>query len=440
MMNSNIFSPLLSDVDMASIFSDEQFIRNILHIEATLANVQATLGIIPAHTAQHIAQATKDLHVDIQRLQSGVDKSGIPIIDLVQQLREAVDAASSSYIHWGATSQDIMDTALVLQIRSALEHIEKQTEHLIHNLAQLADQHRATLMVGRTHSQQALPISFGLKVAGWLAPLLRQRQRLKQLKPRLLVVQLGGAVGTLASMENKGLQVRQALAHELKLSVPLMTWHTQRDILAEFANWLSLLTGSMAKMAQDIILLAQSEIAELRESDDPTRGGSSTMPQKGNPIISEVIIAAARTNAVLLSAMHQALIQEHERATGGWQIEWLNLPQMVILTAAALSKAVFLSEHLVVDRARMQLNVAASNGLILAEALDLALAPHIGRVEAKKVIKESSQTVIQKNRHLVDVVREKVNAPIDWDALKDEARYLGQANSFIDRVLNEAQK
>jgi 3-carboxy-cis,cis-muconate cycloisomerase len=412
----------------------------MLYVETTLANVQAALGMIPANAAQHIKQGAAKLHVDTQRLQIGTDKSGVPIIDLVQQLREAVDPESASYVHWGATSQDIMDTALVLQIRTALEHIEKQTERLIHNLAQLADQHRTTLMAGRTHSQQALPISFGLKVAGWLAPLLRQRQRLAQLKPRLLVVQLGGAVGTLASMESKGLQIQQALARELDLGMPLMTWHTQRDTLVEFADWLSLLTGSMAKMAQDIILLAQSEIAELRESDDPTRGGSSTMPQKGNPIISEVIIAAARTNAALLSAMHQALIQEHERATGGWQIEWLNLPQMAILTAAALNKAIFLSEHLVVDRAKMQSNVAASNGLILAEALDLALAPHIGRVEAKRVIKDASQIAIRENRHLVDVVRAKINAPVDWDALRNEAGYMGLANSFIDRVLDEARK
>jgi 3-carboxy-cis,cis-muconate cycloisomerase len=440
MMKLNTFTSSNNDADMAAVFSDEQFIKYMLQVEIALANVQTTLKIIPAEASQHIAQGAAKLQVDMQRLQTGIDTSGVPIIDLVQQLREAVVSESASYVHWGATSQDIMDTALVLQIRTALERLEKQMTDLIHNLAQLADQHRKTLMAGRTHSQQALPISFGLKIATWLTPLLRQQQRLDQMRPRLLVVQLGGAVGTLASMGDEGLHVQQALAKELGLGVPLMTWHTQRDTLTEFAGWLSLLTGSLAKMAQDIILLAQSEIAELRESNDPRRGGSSTMPQKGNPVISEVIIAAARTNAALLSAMHQALIQEHERATGGWQIEWLSLPQMVILTATALNKATFLSEHLVVDQAKMRANVAASNGLMLAEALDLALAPHIGRVAAKRLIKEASTISIQENRHLVDVVRDKVDAPIDWDILRDEIAYLGVADNFIDRVLNEVRK
>lgn len=185
--------------------------------------------------------------------------------------------------------------------------------------------------------------------------------------------------------------------------------------------------------------MAQSEIAELRESDDPTRGGSSTMPQKGNPILSEAIIAAARTNAALLSAMHQALIQEHERATGSWQIEWLNLPQMVILTTAALNKAIFLSENLVVNAEKMRENVAASNGLMLAEALNLALAPHIGRDEAKQQIKAAGELAVSQKRHLVDVVREQSNAPLDWDALRDEGAYLGVSDQFIDRVLHEVE-
>ena len=200
-------------------------------------------------------------------------------------------------------------------------------------------------MAGRTHSQQALPITFGFKVAGWLAPLLRHRERLAELRPRVLVVQFGGAVGTLAALGASGPQVQEALASELGLNLPPIPWHTQRDTMAELAGWLSMLNGSLAKMAQDVILLAQSEVSELSESGDSTRGGSSTMPQKNNPITSELIITAARTNASLLASMHQAQVQEHERGTHGWQMEWLVLPQMFTLTAAALNKTLLLSQN-----------------------------------------------------------------------------------------------
>ena len=440
MTRSALLDPLFSDPAIAAIFSDEHFIADMLRVEVALAKVQAALGVIPGDSAEAIAQRASTLQVDMQRLQTGIDNSGVPTIDLIQQLREQVGGEAAAYVHWGATTQDIMDTALVLQIRAALEHVESHLRQLITSLAGLADQHRGTLMAGRTHSQQALPITFGFKVAGWLAPLLRDMQRLNEMKPRLLVVQLGGAVGTLASLEDDGPRVQAALADELGLHVPLLPWHTQRDTLAELAGWCSLLTGSLAKMAQDVILMAQSEVAELHESDDPARGGSSTMPQKSNPIISEVIIAAARTNAALLSSMHQALIQEHERATGGWQMEWLALPQMIILTGAALNKAAFLGDNLVVDAAQMRRNVKASNGLMLAEALNLALAPIMGRSEAKQMIKAACSTALEQKRHLVDVVREQTDAELDWDSLRDEAHYLGASDTFIDRVLQEAER
>jgi 3-carboxy-cis,cis-muconate cycloisomerase len=236
------------------------------------------------------------------------------------------------------------------------------------------------------------------------------------------------------------MRVQEALAAELNLAVPLMPWHTQRDNLVELAGWLSLVTGSLAKMAQDIILMAQTEVGELRETADTSRGGSSTMPQKSNPIISELIIAAARTNASLLSAMHHALIQEHERATHGWQVEWLNLPQMVALSAGALNRAMFLSEHLMVDEARMRENVRASNGWMMAEALSLALAPAIGRAQARKLIEDACRVALEENRHLVDVVHSTIDVPLDWETLKDETAYFGSSDAFIDRVLHEAAK
>lgn len=439
-IDSPLFSPLFSDPDIAAIFSDEQFIRHSLEVEAALARVQARLGVIPADAAEKIASSAAGLRVNFERLREGTEKDGFPIIELLRQLREQVGGEAAGYAHWGATTQDIMDTSLVLQMRAALTVIENVLQRLIKALARLADQHRHTLMAGRTHSQHALPIPFGFKVAGWLAPLLRDRQRLAEIKPRLLVVQFGGAVGTLASLGQNGLAVQEALAAELGLSILAMAWHTQRDNLAEIAGWLSLVSGSLAKMAQDIILLAQSEVDEVRESEDRSRGGSSTMPQKSNPIVSELIVTAARANASLLSAMHHALVQEHERGTHGWQVEWLTLTQMFALTAAALNKALFLSEHLVVNEARMRENVTASNGLMLAEALTFALSPIVGRAQAKQLIEEACQVVLHEKRHLVDAVREKTGAPLDWDALRDEAAYLGSAGAFIDRVLREAEE
>lgn len=435
--DSKIYGPLFSDVDIAAIFTDERFVGYLLEVETALATVQGRLGVIPAEAAAAIIEGAETLHVDFEALQAGTEKAGLPIIDLLRQLRAQVGGEAASFVHWGATTQDIMDTALVLQIRAALELIEPQLAAVIKNLAHLADRYRHTLMAGRTHSQQALPLPFGLKVATWLAPLLRHRQRLAELKPRLLVVQFGGAAGTLASLGPAGLAVQEALATELGLGLLPTPWHTQRDGLAEVANWLSLVSGSLAKMGQDIILLAQTEVGEVRESNDLSRGGSSTMPQKSNPIISELIIASARTNASLLASMHHALIQEHERATHSWQVEWLNLPQMFGLTSAALAKTRFLSDNLAVNEVQMRENVAASNGLMLAEAVSFALAEHMPRTEAKALVTAAVQIVLAEGRHLVDVVRKNSEAPLDWEVLKDETAYFGVAEAFIERVLGE---
>ncbi len=439
--NSSLFSPLFSDVEVAEQFSDSQFVREMLDVESALATVQGRLGVISAEAAEQIVEASARLDVDFDRLQNGVEQSGVPVIELVRQLREQAGRPAADYIHWGATSQDIIDTARVLQIRSALAILESRLRSIIRELARLADQHRHTLMAGRTHSQQAEPITFGFKVAGWLMPLLRHRERLAEMYPRILVVQFGGAVGTLASLGESGLKVEEALASELGLNVPALPWHTQRDTLTELAGWLSMVSGSLAKMAQDIILLAQSEVGEVCESGDTSRGGSSSMPQKNNPILSELIITAARTNASLLASMHQAQIQEHERGTHGWQMEWLVLPQMFNLTAASLSKAILLSRYLVVDELRMRKNVAASNGLMLAEAASYALSKtSMSKANANRLVREASQVVKQKGHHLIDVIREKTDAPVDWDVLRDESLYLGSTDVFIDRVLETAGK
>jgi 3-carboxy-cis,cis-muconate cycloisomerase len=435
--DSRVFAPLFNSAAMAEIFSDDHFVRCLLEVEGSLARVQGQLGVIPVEAAEQIAFQAGTLAVDFDQLRSGTERAGFPVIELVRQLRAHVGNDTADYVHWGTTTQDVMDTALVIQIRAAIAILETELKTLIQSLARLADQYRHTLMAGRTHSQHALPIPFGLKVSGWLAPLIRQCERLSQLKPRVLVLQFGGAAGTLAALGEGGIPVRNALSAELKLGTPLMPWHTQRDALAELANWMSLLTGSLAKMAQDVILLAQSETAEAREGSDVARGSSSAMPQKSNPVVSEFVLVAHRTNASLLSSMHQALPQEHERGTYG-QMEWLALPQMFALTGSALEKAIWLGKNIVVDADRMRANVAASKGLLLAEAVSYALAPHIGLAAAKKTVSEAARQAAADGRHLFDIIREQSQVPLDWESLREEANYLGASETFIDAVIQSA--
>jgi 3-carboxy-cis,cis-muconate cycloisomerase len=364
---------------------------------------------------------------------------------LVEELRKQVGAEAAPFVHWGATTQDIMDTACVLQIRSATELFKSRITEIVRDLAGLADRHRNSVLAGRTHGQQALPITFGMKIAAWIAPLLRHLQRLEEMLPRLMVVQFGGAAGTLAALGEKGLAVVQALAEELRLGTPLMPWHAQRDSLVEFAGWLSLVTGSLGKMAQDVILLAQTEVGEVGESAEQGRGGSSTMPQKSNPITSELIIAAARTNASLLSAMHNAQIQEQERGTHGWQMEWLALPQMVLLTGGALKHALYLASHLQVEGKAMMENIARGNDVVLAEAAVFALARIMPKGWAEALVRKACGVAVNETKPLIDVVQvlsegQITHGSIDWKSLAQPEQYLGASNEILDRVLETARR
>jgi 3-carboxy-cis,cis-muconate cycloisomerase len=434
-----VLESVFADEDLAAVFSEARYVREMVAVEAALSTVEARLGVIPAESGARIVAASATFRPDLDAIRARLAHDGVPVIELVRQLREHVGGPAADDVHFGATTQDIMDTALVLQMRAALAAVERTLDRVVDNLAAMARRYRASVMPGRTRSQQAVPIPFGLKVAGWLAPLLRHRKRLAEMRTRVLVVQLGGAAGTLEPLAARGVAVAEALAAQLDLAAPPMPWHTQRDALAEVAGWLSMMSGSLAKMAQDIILLAQTEIGEVRESAEEGRGGSSTMPQKVNPVTSEQIVAAARINAALLGAMHQAMIQEHERATSGWQIEWGTLPRMFELTASALRKAEYLSTHLAVDEARMRHNVSAANGLMLAEAISFALATTMSRKAAKVLVTAACRTAQEENRHLVDVLRSQTDAALEWDRLKDETAHFGSAQAFIDRVLADAR-
>ncbi len=440
-LDSAVFGPLFSAEEISFLLGDEAYVRALVQVESALARAQGKLGIIPAAAAENIAKVTAD-KIDISALAKGTARSGFPIIALVQELRKQVGADAAPFVHWGATTQDIMDTACVLQIRGVIHIYRRVILEIVRYLSALAERHRSTVLAGRTHGQQALPVSFGLKAAGWLMPLIRHLDRLDELSPRLLVLQFGGAAGTLAALGDKGLAVVEALSEDLELAAPVMPWHVQRDSFAEFAGWLSLVTGSLGKMAQDIILLAQTEIGEVAESAEEGRGGSSTMPQKSNPITSELIVAAARTNASLVSAMHQAQIQEHERATHGWQVEWLVLPQMMLLTGGALKHARDLAQNLQVDAAAMRDNIKRANDVILAEAAVFSLARCMPRAEAEELVKKACGIAASQARPLLQVARELAAGKaggVDWAALQNPANYLGQADKMIDRVLQRAK-
>lgn len=424
------------------LFSDDETIRRWVEVESTLAQVQGKLGMIPADASNAISRALPTFQPDVEALKGAMAHSGVPIAALVQQLRTHVDSyqhavSAGEFVHFGATTQDILDTVLVLQLRESVTLLRPLLDQTIAELAIQCDRHRYTVIAGRTHAQQALPITFGLKVANWIAPLLRQRERLSQLLPRLFIVQFGGAAGTLAALGDKGLAVQQELATALDLGVPPVSWHNQRDTLVELAGWLVLTSGALAKIAGDVILLSQNEVGELRESADPSRGGSSTMAQKQNPMVSEEIVAVHRLNVGHLSTLQNGMVHHHERGTDSWQAEWQTLPMMLSMTAVALAKGAWLAENIAVDREKMAANVAVSNGVMLAEAAVFALAKTRPRTEAKTVVRAAVEVVLAENRHLIDVLSEMVNAPIDWAHLRDEQNYLGSTNEIINRLLQQ---
>ncbi len=434
-LDGALYADLLSDAELVARFDDAAQIRAMLEVEAALALAEAKAGVIPDAAAKHIAKVARKLEIDPAALAAGTAKDGIPVPALVEELRRAVGEDSAPYVHWGATSQDIIDTGLVLRLRAALDIQASRLDALIAALADQAEAHRGTVMAARTRAQQATPTTFGLKIAAWLAPLIRHRERLAEIRPRLLVLQFGGASGTLAALGDKGVRVMEALAAELDLAVPPLPWHTQRDGLAELAGWLSMVSASLGKIGGDLVLLAQSEVGEVRAGQ---AGGSSTMPQKANPVGAETLVALARFNAGLLAAVHQAVPQAQERDGVGWTLEWLTLPQMAVATGAALRNARTLIESLEVDAARMRGNLEAGNGLILAEAASFALAAHMPRPEAQALVKAACAEAAASGRHLMDVLEARTDAPVDWQALRDPAAYLGDADALIDRVLKRA--
>ena len=438
--DSAIFRDAFGSPAMRAIFSDEALVARYVEVEVALAKVQGALGLIPAAAAMAIGTSADASKLDMAKLKTETDLVGYPIVGVVHQVQKQCGDAGR-YLHWGATTQDIMDTATVLQVRAALDLIDADLKTIGADLAGLADKHRHTVMAGRTHLQHALPTTFGLKVAVWLSMIDRHRQRLAQMRPRVQMGQFGGAAGTLASLKDQGLAVHDALCAELALECPPVPWHVARDGLAEAVAFLGLVTGTLGKIANDVMLLMQTEVGEAFEPFMPGRGSSSTMPQKRNPISAELMAAAARSVRQDVGLMLDSLAgADHERATGPWHLEWIALPRAFIATGGALAQAKLLAGGLIVDAVRMRKNLDMTGGLIVAEAVMMAVAEKIGRGPAHDCVYGACRRALDHGTMLIDeLVKEpNVTEAIDLVTLArlvDPAHYLGTANGMIDRVL-----
>jgi 3-carboxy-cis,cis-muconate cycloisomerase len=445
-LQSSLFADMFGTAAMREVFGDDAFIARCVAVEAALARAQARAGIIPEAAAAAIshteeALATGRLRLDVARLKHDTETVGYPILPLVRQLAEHAGEAGR-HLHWGATTQDIMDTAVVLQIRAGLDLLEADLSRTRDHLAALARRYRDTPMAGRTHLQHALPVTFGYKAAVWLSALDRHAERLAQLRPRALVVQFGGAAGTLASLGSgeAALATRRELAHELGLAEPAITWHAARDAIAETVQFLALLGGSLGKVAYDVMLMSATEFAEAAEPFSAGRGSSSTMPQKRNPISCELILAAAKALRQQAGLVLDSLVADFERATGPWHVEWIAVPESFGYAAGALHQSEFMLGGLIVDAERMGRNLGMTHGLIVAEAVMMGLAPVIGRNEAHDLVYDACRTAIETDRPLYDVLLDTPAAagPLGPDKLReltDPANYLGAAAAMVDQVL-----
>jgi 3-carboxy-cis,cis-muconate cycloisomerase len=439
-IDSSIFQGIFTSEPMRRIWSDENRTQKYLDIEAALARVQGRLGLIPQHAADEIVRHCHLEQIDLAKLREQTERIGYPILGVVSQLNALCKDKLGEYCHWGATTQDITDTATVLQIRESLEIVDAELTAISAALAKLARKHRDTPMIGRSNLQQAIPVTFGYKMAGLLAAIERHRERLAQLRPRVLVGEFAGAAGTLASLEKGAMETQAGLMRELGLGQPLIAWHTVRDSIAEVGAFLGLVGGTLGKLSMDVKLMMQTEVGEVYEPYYHGRGSSSTMPQKRNPISSCYIHAAISVVRQHSAALMDAMVADHERSTGPWQIEWIVLPETFCLMAGALKQSRVVVEGLEVDEARMRQNIDITQGLVMSEAVMMGLGPFIGREYAHDLVYDICREAVKSGRHLLDLLVEhpEINRHVDRAALArmfDPANYLGQSGVMVDRVL-----
>ena len=443
LLSSSLLGPLISSAAMRAVTDDRARLQRMLDFEAALARAEADLGVIPAAAAKPIADACWADRFDISAIGEQAAVAGNIAIPLVKALTANVaksDAEAARYVHWGATSQDVIDTAQVLELRAGIDVLAADLDRAIAAFSTLAGRHRRTPMAARTWLQHAVPMPFGLKIAGYAAALGRSRGRLQRLRKEALVLQFGGAAGTLAALGERGLDVTERLAALLDLPAPEAPWHSHRDRLAEVAGALAILCGTCGKIARDMALLMQTEVGEAFEPAAPGRGGSSSMPHKRNPTAAAAALAAAAIAPQLAATIFAAQVQEHERALGGWQAEWQAFPALALVTSGAAAAVADIAEGIEIDPARMRANLDLTQGLVMAEAVSVALAGKIGKAEAHKIVEEASKKAVQEKRGLQAVLAEdkRVTAQLsagDIAKLFEPMAYQGVAQTFIDRLI-----
>lgn len=439
-LDSAVFRDIFTTPAMRAVWSDENRVQKYLDFEKALAVAQARLKIIPQEACDEIVKHCDAKDYDMAKLKEATERIGYPVLPVVQQLVKLCKDKLGEWSHWGATTQDITDTATVLQIRESLDIVEKEIKGICDALAALAKKYRDLPMAGRSNLQQAVPITFGYKMATILAGFERHKQRLAELRSRVEVGEFGGAAGTLSSLGKEGLKCQVELMKELKLGQPAISWHTVRDTIAEVGCFLGLVTGSCGKVALDVKLLMQTEVEEVFEPFHAGRGSSSTMPQKRNPISSVYITAQTALVKQLTAALLEAMVEDHERATGPWEIEWIALPEIFMLSAGALAQTRFVLEGLQVNEKKMAENLMITKGLIMSEAVMMGLGPMLGRNFAHDHVYDICREVVKTGRPLIDLLTEdkEIAKHIDragLEKLVDPANYLGVAGEMVDRVL-----
>lgn len=445
LFDSPYYCDQFSTPAMRGLFSDEGRFASWLAFEAALARAEEACGVIPEGVGAAVTEAAKVENLNPAAMKEHFEKVGFAILPLVKQLAAACPEEAARYVHWGATTQDVLDTGLVLQMRQGLTMIEAELDGVIAALVALVRDHRDTPQAGRTFQQHAVPITFGYKAAGWLDEALRHRARLPAIRDRALAVQYGGAVGTLAPLGDKGTEVRAALARELDLRDPDITWHTGRDGFAEVIFWLALVGGLLGRIGTEVSMLMRSEVSEVREPYVPGRGASSAMPQKRNPIACPQIIAIANRLRALVPQMMESQIQEHERGISAMPVEWMVIPEAFLLASGALLHARPMLEGLDVDTANMRRTLNSGGGLIMSEAVMSGLAPVLGRGTAHEVVTAAAAAAIDSGRQLRDTLLEddRITAELDTatiDRLLDPGNYTGSCGAMADAVLDRARK
>src|SRR5438270_2299699 len=440
LIDSAVFRDIFSTPEMRSVFSDENRVQKYLDFEAALARAQARLGIIPKEAAEEICRHCHAAEIDFGKLKMQTERIGYPVLPVVQQLVALCRDGLGEWCHWGATTQDITDTATVMQIRDALDLVAADMTAISRLLADLAARYRDTPMAGRSNLQQAVPITFGFKAASLLAAMQRHRARLAELRPRVLVGEFAGAAGTLSSLGKDGLKVQSALMAELGLGEPEIAWHTVRDRIGEVGCFLGLVTSTLGKLSMDVKLLMQTEVAEVFEPFHEGRGSSSTMPQKRNPISCVYIHATAAVVRQQVAALLEAAVADHERSTGPWQIEWIALPEIFLLASGALAQTKLMLSGLEVDADRMRANLDLTRGTIVSEAVMMGLAPHLGRQRAHDLVYDICRKVAASGEPLVDLLAQDADISrhltrAQLEKMCDPGAYLGLAGEMVDKVL-----